>query len=254
VVLHAYDLVAFFGSKSAMADAWAQHSTLVLKLAVLVAITAAFTCIVARFNSACVPRSYAVVGLAVLTGVAWVADSARGPRRHTEFYFENSYVTFFYSSWSETAQALWRGSLVEATASQTATKLERFKVPVSCAPTTKLPHIILIHQESVAPPAFFPSLSYDRSLDSFFHSIDGKLNKLRVETYGGASWLTEFSIMTGLSTQSFGGMRQFLQHTMAAKIQDTLPQTLAAAVIAMSCSIRCCAIFSALAGSSRLRV
>ena len=68
--------------------------------------------------------------------------------------------------------------------------------------------------------------SYDRSLDAFFQSYDGKLNKLRVETYGGASWLTEFSLLTGLSTQSFGGMRQFVQHVMAGKVGDTLPQAL----------------------------
>jgi hypothetical protein len=57
--------------------------------------------------------------------------------------------------------------------------------------------------------------------------LDGRLNKLRVETFGGASWLTEFSLLTGLSTQSFGGMRQFLQQVMAGGIHDTLPQALA---------------------------
>jgi phosphoglycerol transferase MdoB-like AlkP superfamily enzyme len=85
----------------------------------------------------------------------------------------------------------------------------------------------VIHQESVAPLAHFPTLSYDRSLDAFFHSFDGKLNTLRVETYGGGSWLTEFSLLTGLSTYSFGGMRQFLQQVMAGKVGDTLPQALA---------------------------
>ena len=157
-----------------------------------------------------------------------MADTARGPRRHTEFYFENAYVTFFYSSWSETVQALWRGRLIEAAEPRSMEPQQaRLEVPASCAPATKPPHIILIHQESVVPPAFFPTLSYDRSLDPFFRSLDGRLNKLRVETYGGASWLTEFSLLTGLSTQSFGGMRQFLQHVMAGKIHDTLPQALA---------------------------
>src|SRR5262245_11606997 len=97
----------------------------------------------------------------------------------------------------------------------------------SCSPPQKPPHIILIHQESVVPPSLFPTLSYDPDLDTFFQSFDGNLNKLRVETFGGASWLTEFSLLTGLSTQSFGGMRQYLQHVMAGRIHDTLPQALA---------------------------
>ena len=49
---------------------------------------------------------------------------------------------------------------------------------------------------------------------------------MRVETYGGGSWLTEFSILSGLSTRSFGGMQPFVQPLMAGKLHDTLPQAL----------------------------
>ncbi len=58
-------------------------------------------------------------------------------------------------------------------------------------------------------------------------SADGKLHKLRVETYGGASWLTEFSVLAGVSTFSFGGMRPFVQSLMQGKVQDTVPGMLA---------------------------
>ena len=53
------------------------------------------------------------------------------------------------------------------------------------------------------------------------------MHKLRVETYGGASWLTEFSVLAGVSTYSFGGMRTFVQSLMQGKVHDTLPQSLA---------------------------
>ena len=225
-VLHAYDLVTFLGSWSGLREAWSDHRPMVLGLAIAVLAAAAVSWIEVRLDAPRVPRRFAACALALLAGVAWMADTARGPRRHTEFYFENAYVTFFYASWSETAQALWRGRLIEA-AARSIEPQERLEVPASCASGAKAPHIILIHQESVVPPAFFPTLDYDRSLDPFFHSFDGKLNKLRVETYGGASWLTEFSLLTGLSAQSFGGMRQFLQHVMAGGVHDTLPQALA---------------------------
>src|SRR5262245_39228232 len=123
--------------------------------------------------------------------LAWVADTARGQRRHTEFYFENNYVTFFYSSWAEMAQVLWRGRLIEAAGSRSVDPNEApLQLAESCSPPQKPPHIILIHQESVVPPSLFPTLSYDPDLDTFFQSFDGNLNKLRVETFGGASWLS----------------------------------------------------------------
>ena len=52
------------------------------------------------------------------------------------------------------------------------------------------------------------------------------MHRLRVETYGGASWLTEFSLLAGVSTHSFGGMRQFVQTFTQNKLKDTVPQVL----------------------------
>ena len=228
VVLHAYDLVTFARSWSGLQHAWSEQRTLVLGAAIALLVAAAASWAAVRLEAPRVPRRYAAGALGLLVGVAWMADAARGPRRHTEFYFESAYVTFFYTSWSETAQALWRGRLIEAAERGSMPPQDgRLEVAARCSPATKPPHIVLIHQESVVPPALFPTLSYDRSLDPFFLSLDGKLNKLRVETYGGASWLTEFSLLTGLSTYSFGGMRQFVQHMMAGGIADTLPQALA---------------------------
>jgi hypothetical protein len=227
VVLHAYDLVTFASSWSGLQQAWSEQRTLVLGVAIALLAAAAASWAAVGLEAPRVPRRYAAGALGLLVGIAWMADSERGPRRHTEFYFESAYVTFFYTSWSETAQALWRGRLIEAAERGSMPPQEgRLEVPAHCTPATKPPHIVLIHQESVVPPALFPTLGYDRSLDPFFLSLDGKLNKLRVETYGGASWLTEFSLLTGLSTHSFGGMRHFLQHVMAGGIADTLPQAL----------------------------
>jgi hypothetical protein len=227
VLLHAYDLAGLLSTPSTFGEAWSGHRWLVLGLSAAMLATAAGAWIALRIDGTRVPRAHAAAAVALLAGIAWTADAARGERRHTEFYFENAYVTFFYASWTETVQALWRGRLIEAEPGPAEGPQGRLDIPASCTPPARPPHIILIHQESVAPPALFPALSYDRSLDSFFHSTGGRLNKLRVETYGGASWLTEFSVLTGLSTRSFGGMRQYLQHVMAGGVDDTLPQALA---------------------------
>ena len=75
-------------------------------------------------------------------------------------------------------------------------------------------------------PSLFKQLSYDHSVDPLFLSADSNLHQMRVETYGGASWLTEFSLLAGVSTHSFGGMRQFVQTFTQNKLKDTLPQAL----------------------------
>ena len=229
VLLHAYDLVALLNSWSAMSQFWRGHRQHALGLIVAVLATALLAYVAYRLDSTRVQRRYAAGAIAALLCLASVASVVKGERRHTEPYFENVYVSFFLASWSETIAALWRGGLIEAARSPPPTSPDgpSLAEPGSCVPPARLPHIILIHQESVVPPSYFPSLTYDRGLDPFFHSHDGQLRKLRVETYGGASWLTEFSVLTGFSTRSFGNMRQFVQQAMAGKVQVTLPQALA---------------------------
>ena len=81
-------------------------------------------------------------------------------------------------------------------------------------------------KKSLVPPSLFPRLQYDRALDRFFHSDDGRLHRLRVETYGGGSWVTEFALLTGISTKAFGDMRMFVQVLMEGRLKETLPQSL----------------------------
>jgi hypothetical protein len=136
----------------------------------------------------------------------------------------NSFVSAFYLSWGETLATLKRGQLMEATAR---TALPDFATQSRCAPSIRPPHIVLIHQESLVPPSLFPGLQYDRALDRFFQSGDGELHRLRVETYGGGSWVTEFALLTGISTKAFGDMRMFVQVLMEGRLKETLPQALA---------------------------
>lgn len=172
VLLHAYDLIALTKSWSTLAEVWSQHHRLVVALAIAALATVAVSWIAVHADATRVPRHYAACAFALLVAIAWVADTARGERRHTEFYFENIYVTFFYSSWAETAQALWRGQLIEAAVPRSVHPKEApLQVAESCSLRAKVPHIILIHQEFAVPPALFPTLSYDRALDAFFQIL-----------------------------------------------------------------------------------
>lgn len=224
MVVHAYDLFFYLGSWSTVTFLVRDQPVLVAKAAATVAALVMLGWIVWRFDRSRVSRGTAgAVALAgLLVGIyGW---AGKGERRHMQFYFENLYLSSFYASWGETAATLWSGSMMDAGPRIGATPLA---LPKTCDLDHKPPHILLIHQESlVQPELFLPGLKYDHSVDPMFRSQDGALHPLRVETYGGASWLTEFSLLAGVSTQSFGGMRQFVQTFMVNRLADTLPQRL----------------------------
>jgi hypothetical protein len=223
MVLHAYDIVFYLSSWSTVGFLWRDFRTHVIALAAALLFTAIAVAVAYRFDTRRVRRRTAIVAVVGLTLVSLVAAAVKGERRHTQYYWNGLHISSFYSSWAETLETLWRGQLIEAS---NAAPGPQFAVPDGCTTATSPPHIILIHEESVVPPGNFPTLRYDHRLDRLFASHDGKAHPLRVETYGGASWLTEFSVLTGLSTYSFGGMQQFVQPLMAGKLRDTLPEAL----------------------------
>lgn len=225
MALHAYDIVFYLLSLDTLSFLWAEFR---LDLASLMAAALgllALAWLLYRIDPTRVSRGVGTVALILSVATAAWAAEQRGGRHHTLFYWGHHYVSSFYLSWVETIETLWRGQLVEA-APPTA-GVAPLATAETCRPGGRPPNIILIHQESVFPPSLFPAISYDRGLDPFYRSHDGALHKLRVETYGGASWLTEFSVLAGVSTLSFGGMRPFVQSLMQGKVRDTVPETLA---------------------------
>jgi hypothetical protein len=223
MALHAYDIVFYLSSWATIDYLWNGFRIHVVALMTAVLATAIAACVAYRLDATRVSRGSAMIAVVVLTVAAGVAAAFKAERRHDQYYWGDSHISSFYSSWAETAEMLWRGQLIEAANSAPG---PHFAVPTDCTTASKPPHIILIHEESVVPPGYFPALRYDHRLDPFFASRDGKVHRMRVETYGGASWITEFAVMTGVSTRSFGGMRQFVQSLMAGKVHDTLPETL----------------------------
>ncbi len=227
MVVHAYDLFFYLSSWSTISYLWSDHRQIVLALLMAFALSGVVAVAAWRFDTTRMPRRLSAIAFVAAAFLAVLGAELKGERRHMQFNFQALYVSSFYASWGETIETLWRGSMLEA-AQRGSQPERRFAALSKCSTAQKPPHIIMIHQESLVPPNQFPELNYDRDLDPLFRSQDGRVHKMRVETYGGASWLTEFSILTGVSTQAFGGMRQFVQTFLVNRLADTLPQNLAA--------------------------
>ncbi len=224
MLVHAYDLYFYFRSWSTVAFLAKSYPLYTFGLMGMLLGTVVLAVLVYRFDSARVVRGKGAVAFLLLSAASVIVLNSIGERRHMHLYYTDRYLSTYYSSWPETLRTIWQGQLFQA-APQARGPL--FSPLGSCTTASGKPHIILIHQESVVPPSLFPGLAYDRAVDPFFQSHDGNIHKLRVETYGGASWLTEFSVLAGVSTHSFGTMRQFVQAFMEGKVRETIPQVLA---------------------------
>jgi phosphoglycerol transferase MdoB-like AlkP superfamily enzyme len=223
--LHSYDLF-FYLDADTFAFLWGDYRRIVVSILGACAAAAGLTAAAWRFDTTRLPRlaSAAALFVAVIVGLAFQPRATAESGAFRLFTQGNSYISAFYLSWGETWRTLKRGQLMAAAAG---TALPDFAGEFRCRTSAASPHIVLVHQESLVPPSLFPGLQYDRTLDRFFLSDDDQLHRLRVETYGGGSWVTEFALLTGISTKAFGDMRMFVQVLMEGRLNETLPQALA---------------------------
>lgn len=90
------------------------------------------------------------------------------------------------------------------------------------------PDIFIILQESTVDPLVFniPHVSFPKL--AMFHpsSGDNRISRLRVHTFGGGTWKSEFDVLTGLSCGDFGANKESVFYTVAPHIKYSLPSFL----------------------------
>jgi hypothetical protein len=77
------------------------------------------------------------------------------------------------------------------------------------ARTLDYPDIIVIQHESIFDPRLF-GLPVEPIVEAFLSPKNGLYGSLNVDIFGGGSWQSEFSLLTGLSSASFGSNAYFL--------------------------------------------
>lgn len=101
-----------------------------------------------------------------------------------------------------------------------------FEDTVQCGPDDKKSDFFLVLAESQAPPTMFPKINAPAGVEQYFRSGDGKLRPLNVETFGAGTWMTNFSVLTGLSTADFGWQAPYVNKFMQGGIRGALPEML----------------------------
>jgi hypothetical protein len=186
--------------------------------ATIVAIVAAW-----RFDRHRVRLRMSIAGLAV-SAATLVVVSLLCPTGLNEDFEDRSYVSKFARTGVEAVHELTtRGYLDVADGSA-----ERLADTANtCSPDRKLPHIILLHDESSFDLAAAAEVTVPAGYHRHFESFDGKSRRLFVEGVGGPSWFTEFNVLTGLSVRSFGRFATSVTRIAAGHVYRGLPRTLA---------------------------
>ncbi len=94
------------------------------------------------------------------------------------------------------------------------------------ARSTRFPDIIVIQHELVFDPRIF-GLPIEPVVEAFLAPADGEHGSLNVDIFGGGSWQSEFSLLTGLSSASFGSSAYQLFRKGAGRFHSSLTHSLA---------------------------
>jgi hypothetical protein len=157
--------------------------------------------------------------LAALVGYsfAWPEEPWRG-------YYDDGYLSKFSRSGVTAVSDFINYGFMESDAITAG----RLKVPLveSCHPVGRRPNIIMIHDESSFDIRQAQGIKVPAGYGSHFKSFDGKTRTFLAESSGGASWFTEYNVLAGLSSRSFGRFSYFVTRIAAGRVERGLPLAL----------------------------
>lgn len=192
--------------------------------ALLMAIAIAVFWVEAPARGAHLRRAVQVVASLALLGVL-LFSGIRDPWRDVLLRHDDYHVTYFARSLAVAGEYFRRSGIVERSdpgPSAAAPAVTQCHAPAG----HKKPHIFVILDEASIDTTRFPHLKTEASLRDHFRSFDGSFRSLRVETFGLGTWRTEVSVLTGLSTRSFGPFSMIVTRMIADRVNLSLPEWL----------------------------
>jgi hypothetical protein len=99
-------------------------------------------------------------------------------------------------------------------------------VEAACPPAAKLPHIVMVFDESSFDATMMPGIKVPADYRDHFRSFDGKSRTFMVEGAGGPSWFTEYNVLTGLSVRSYGRFAESVTRIATGRVARSLPLAL----------------------------
>jgi phosphoglycerol transferase MdoB-like AlkP superfamily enzyme len=157
--------------------------------------------------------------LAALTGYALTH-----PDEAWRGYYDDGYLSKFARSGVTAVSDFLQYGFFEAAASTP----DRLNVPLvdACHPAGRRPNIIMIHDESSFDIRAADGVKVPAGYGAHFKSFDGKERTFLAESNGGPSWYTEYNVLAGLSSRSFGRFSYFVTRLASGHVDRGLPLAL----------------------------
>ena len=225
--LHAYDALFYLFSLAQLNFFWQTFPG--YALIALAGVTGLVALLVALWRlEAPGPMGRLRYGAIALAGLAVTASSgATLAARGASFFDPHRHVfSAFIGSLGDVPQLMSARGYLQISAQASLAPIPADAIV--CKPEGTPPDIVLFLNESVMPPGVYQEIEFPEEAKPFFQSFDGRIHKMRVETFGGGTWLTDFTTLTGLSTQMFGNMRNFAAQLTTGRLRHSLPQYLKA--------------------------
>src|SRR5215208_713233 len=161
-------------------------------------------------------------GVACLAGLTGL--SLAYPVHPGEAFGDGNYFSAFARSGVDAVSGYMADGFLES--DTVAADRLRLGMEESCAPAGKRPHIILLHDESSYDIRMVEGVKVPPNYGRHFLSYDGKARKFLVEGAGGPSWYTEYNVLAGLSSRSYGHFQFFVTRIAAGRVGRGLPSAL----------------------------
>jgi hypothetical protein len=170
-----------------------------------------------------VRRGSALAGC-VLCLLALAALSFAVPTDREDEFAPHQYVSKFARSAAVAAVDLATRGVLEADAALP----DRASLALgqACHPGRKLPHIVMVFDESSFDVTMMPDVKVAANYRERFRSSDGQTRAFVVEGAGGPSWYTEYNVLTGLSVRSYGRFAESVTRLAAGRVKRGLPYAL----------------------------
>ena len=161
-----------------------------------------------------------VLCFAVLAGLSLLSSLDR-----EDEFFDRNFVSKFARSTAAAVIDLTTGQLLESDA-RAAGRLDPAAAEPECPTDQKRPHIFLVLDESSFDATLMPGIKVPANYRNHFRSFDGKERRLVVEGAGGPTWYTEYNVLTGLSSRSYGRFAEGVTRIAAGRVNRGLPHVL----------------------------
>lgn len=141
------------------------------------------------------------------------------------YYMQGRHVSAFFVSLLDLGN-LFSGEQIEQRLERLP-RQEPFAAAAECGEGGVRPDVFIVLSESQVDPEIFPQIESGKGFLKRYAPGAGPAYPLTVETFGGGTWISNLSLMAGLSATDFGWKSPYLTMTLQNRVGGALPQVLA---------------------------